>query len=223
MAGGAQAVRSASALRAGILLGIVVGVADAVAVLIENPRSFQGWRSPLGFVAASILLHAMLGVLAGVLFSIVRRIRGTPPRALFAVGLAVALFVWVAIRIHVHWYFGEPLTSAKSAPAYTAAALGAVAAAFLIVRLMRRPIDAVLEARGRGWGRAALLGIGRIAPVFVVLGQRRHAHMASSRPSPRTFPTFCLITLDTTRADHLSCYGYPRGTTPAIDRLARRG
>ncbi len=29
-----------------------------------------------------------------------------------------------------------------------------------------------------------------------------------------------LITLDTTRADHLSCYGYPRKTTPNLDKLA---
>jgi arylsulfatase len=32
-----------------------------------------------------------------------------------------------------------------------------------------------------------------------------------------------VILLDTTRADHLSCYGYSRETTPVIDELARRG
>ncbi len=32
-----------------------------------------------------------------------------------------------------------------------------------------------------------------------------------------------LISLDTTRADYLSCYGYPRETTPHIDALAREG
>jgi arylsulfatase A-like enzyme len=32
-----------------------------------------------------------------------------------------------------------------------------------------------------------------------------------------------LITLDTTRADHLSCYGYPLLTSPHIDELAARG
>jgi arylsulfatase A-like enzyme len=32
-----------------------------------------------------------------------------------------------------------------------------------------------------------------------------------------------LVTLDTTRADHLGCYGYPRPTTPFIDSLAREG
>ena len=31
------------------------------------------------------------------------------------------------------------------------------------------------------------------------------------------------VTLDTTRADHLGCYGYPRGTSAFTDRLAREG
>jgi arylsulfatase A-like enzyme/Tfp pilus assembly protein PilF len=36
-------------------------------------------------------------------------------------------------------------------------------------------------------------------------------------------PNVVLITLDTTRADHLGCYGYPYATTPNEDALARRG
>jgi arylsulfatase A-like enzyme len=32
-----------------------------------------------------------------------------------------------------------------------------------------------------------------------------------------------LIVIDTLRADHLSCYGYPRLTTPHIDRIAEQG
>ncbi|MSR47818.1 MAG: hypothetical protein EXS13_12280 [Planctomycetes bacterium] len=33
-------------------------------------------------------------------------------------------------------------------------------------------------------------------------------------------PNLVLVTMDTTRADHLGCYGYPRPTTPRIDALA---
>ena len=32
-----------------------------------------------------------------------------------------------------------------------------------------------------------------------------------------------LIALDTQRADHLGCYGYPKRTSPFIDSIARRG
>ncbi len=36
-------------------------------------------------------------------------------------------------------------------------------------------------------------------------------------------PNVILITLDTTRADHLACYGYPEVKTPHLDSLAGRG
>ncbi len=36
-------------------------------------------------------------------------------------------------------------------------------------------------------------------------------------------PNVLLIVLDTVRADHLGLYGYPRPTSPNLDRLARRG
>jgi len=36
-------------------------------------------------------------------------------------------------------------------------------------------------------------------------------------------PNFVLISLDALRYDHLGCYGYPRETSPRMDRLAREG
>jgi arylsulfatase A-like enzyme len=36
-------------------------------------------------------------------------------------------------------------------------------------------------------------------------------------------PNILLISIDTLRADHLSCYGYPRLTSPALDALAADG
>jgi arylsulfatase A-like enzyme len=42
--------------------------------------------------------------------------------------------------------------------------------------------------------------------------------LGCSRPSP---PDVILVTLDTTRADHIGAYGYPRQISPEIDRFAR--
>lgn len=36
----------------------------------------------------------------------------------------------------------------------------------------------------------------------------------------RTARNFLLISIDTTRADHLGCYGYPRAVTPSLDRFS---
>jgi arylsulfatase A-like enzyme len=52
------------------------------------------------------------------------------------------------------------------------------------------------------------------------LKERREA--ARSMP-PAGTPNVLLIVLDTVRADRMSLYGYQRPTTPALERLARRG
>jgi arylsulfatase A-like enzyme len=49
------------------------------------------------------------------------------------------------------------------------------------------------------------------------------AGLASCRRFEPRFDTVVLVTLDTLRADHLGCYGYPRPTTPFLDSLAASG
>jgi arylsulfatase A-like enzyme/tetratricopeptide (TPR) repeat protein len=53
------------------------------------------------------------------------------------------------------------------------------------------------------------------------------AAAAASRAKPpepaRRRPNLVLVTLDTTRADHLGCYGWTHARTPNLDALARRG
>ena len=49
------------------------------------------------------------------------------------------------------------------------------------------------------------------------------AALAGCRPPVTTRPNLLLITLDTTRADHLGAYGDRRARTPNIDRLAAGG
>lgn len=45
-------------------------------------------------------------------------------------------------------------------------------------------------------------------------------HFAAHRPARLNI---ILVTLDTTRADHIGCYGYRSAKTPALDALAERG
>jgi arylsulfatase A-like enzyme len=48
-------------------------------------------------------------------------------------------------------------------------------------------------------------------------------NLASLQISSKRTPNVILIVVDTLRADHLSIYGYPRTTSPNIDRLASHG
>ena len=61
------------------------------------------------------------------------------------------------------------------------------------------------------------LGVGAVAVAAVMIP------MPTEAAAPRQRPCFVLIATDSLRADHLSCNGYERPTTPHIDALAARG
>jgi len=62
----------------------------------------------------------------------------------------------------------------------------------------------------------------RIAGQIETLGKRAIRSPGESKALSNR-PNVVLISLDTVRADHLSCYGYERRTTPNIDAIAREG
>ena len=69
-----------------------------------------------------------------------------------------------------------------------------------------------------------LLGLVLLQAGWVCGVDRIKQWREEGRPLPPAgSPNVLLIVLDTVRADHLSLYGYPRPTTPNLERLARRG
>ena len=54
-------------------------------------------------------------------------------------------------------------------------------------------------------------------------GCERKGGGGAERPIEEVRPNVVLISVDTLRADHLSCYGYERATSPRIDQLAAEG
>ena len=69
--------------------------------------------------------------------------------------------------------------------------------------------------------RTPPVGLAAVAGLLVFLGACRHAP-EQGRLEPRD-ANVLLITLDTTRADHLSCYHPGKAKTPHLDALAARG
>jgi arylsulfatase A-like enzyme len=66
--------------------------------------------------------------------------------------------------------------------------------------------------------------VGSHRPWAAWTGRAARAPRVAARVAPLPSPSnLLLITVDTLRADHLSSYGYPRRTTPTVDRLAAEG
>ena len=68
-----------------------------------------------------------------------------------------------------------------------------------------------------------LLALQLVVAVAALLAGCERKPPAGARAGDLTGHNVLLVTLDTTRADRLGCYGYTRGATPALDKLAVQG
>jgi arylsulfatase A-like enzyme/Flp pilus assembly protein TadD len=67
---------------------------------------------------------------------------------------------------------------------------------------------------------AVIVAVGAAGAYVLLRGVPPGRGVAAPAGSPLNI---LLVTLDTTRADHLGCYGWGRARTPELDRLAREG
>jgi arylsulfatase A-like enzyme len=88
----------------------------------------------------------------------------------------------------------------------------------VVSRVGGRPSQPARRGREKGKGRAGILFVRFVCLVITLGTQPIGCQQASSDR-----PNIILVTLDTTRADHFSSYGYPRDTTPRMDRIAGEG
>jgi arylsulfatase A-like enzyme len=136
-------------------------------------------------------------------------------------GLVIRTWPSVALAVLSSSFVGAygvaTLTNKIHKGAAAVLALGVAVAAWRILRLV-------------GVGRFVRRGLpptmAAVALIWVLLSawtwveERR---LAGTIPAPPAAPSVVLIVLDTVRADHLSLDGYPRNTTPNIDRWASEG
>lgn len=96
------------------------------------------------------------------------------------------------------------------------AVVACVALAFAI-RRAPKAFDAF--SRGLSWAAAIAVGLGLAAAVGGAFETGPGKVVGATGPHPNIL----LVSIDSLRADHVGAYGYPRPTTPTLDRLAREG
>lgn len=241
------------AVIAGLLFGLAVGFVNAAYVLAFDrgeagaagagvealaPAALAR-RAPV--LLTSPLAHAALGTLAGALLGVLRRARRRPgePRDALHEGVrdafALGALAFVAAGGAV------VVASARDAEqALRVAALGLLVlllAAALIVALGRLAAAAASRAARlpalAGAARrlasprlllgalVALAAVALVPPLFAP--DAEPAPPPAGAAPPAGAPNLLLLVLDTTRADRLSAYGYPKPTTPELERIASEG
>ncbi|MFG0317447.1 MAG: sulfatase [Planctomycetota bacterium JB042] len=153
--------------------------------------------------------------------------RGRPRAAAGVAALLGAAIPAVEAFRHLDDVRGPALAAFGAAAAAVALLAGGVAAA-------RTP---TVRSRAGAAGVAVLAVAGILLAATRVAGERSgvvrdggEARAATSRaasPPPRDPPpparNLLVLLVDTLRADHLGCYGYPRDTSPHVDAFAREG
>jgi len=214
---------------AGGAAGGLAGTLDAYLVL-EATGAF--WLGPLRILEPLVfeaLAYAAAGAALALLATrpLAALVRpGSDPswvvfRAALFAGTALALSVLAVFHLYD---VGLPLERRHETLPFVVAVAGALLAAALAW------LGAGLA--GRRWGTSRRVQVAVSVGLLAVLGlglMVLRGHAAGSeftgvipRGSPDA-PDLVLVVLDTTRADRLSLYGNPRGTSPNLDRIAREG
>ncbi len=187
--------------------GIVTGLGELAKVAADLLFSDFTTRSRDAIWMIPAVDGALFLALGLVLMLLRRRVRVPPWGAvgLFA-GLGALLMLLLVQRLH-------PLAAVA-----VAAGVGTQAG-----RWVRPRVSASLGVvrRGLPWLVGVVVLAAGVSLGWRVVSERR---LAASRPDPASgAPNILLLILDTVRAEELSLYGYPRATTPELERWAVRG
>jgi arylsulfatase A-like enzyme len=195
----------------GLLAGLVEGVA-LVAIQEVGRGTWEVVRWPVHlriiWIAAlfGFVLYVPLALLTGVVGRVVPRLQSLPAVVLFCSFLTV--FDWVGLtgRVRLYGVFFFSLGVAT------------------VVRRWYLKHEEVALRFWRGslpWLAAvALLALVGIETGYSWKEKMALQELAAAKPG---VPNVLVIIVDALRADHLSCYGYGRATSPNIDQLARQG
>jgi arylsulfatase A-like enzyme len=194
--------------------GIAAGLVEGLGLMLFKRLNAQRW-GPMVHVSLPILwispLVDVILYLLVVLF-IMAASRLWPRLPVFR----TALFVLIALTAYDWLVVPNRLYHAAS----VMLALGTAAA---LTRLLQKRQDRA----ARFWRRSLPVLAAVLVAVFASIqgGSRLKERRALAQLPSATAdsPNVVVIIVDTLRADHLSAYGYPRSTTPNIDRLAAEG
>lgn len=209
------------ALMGGVLAGTWWGAFDLGQALL----TVGGGSFPKS-VALTLTVYAATGGVMALCLALWGRIRGWEPDTTLAaaVGLPwIVCGVGVLVMLgNMHWFPGLRTLTGKAVNVIVLVCLGAAGyggvrliwrQAARVARLTRLAVPLTVVLWGALLGYSAWTGL---APSVVVTDPPQGQAQADR-------PSFLILVVDSMRADHVPVYGYARGLTPHMDRLAAEG
>jgi hypothetical protein len=184
------------------------------------------WLNPgqtIALVVIYALSGAVLGGMAGMVWSLVRRDRPRNVAASFE--WMTVVFTFLSLTLFC-WLYLYDLGLGKSPKGHVWQYAAAVPLSLVFAVCTWLLVRALLRVYRRASSRIVLAALSLIVVVVLeILAVRlvRPGFLAAEgRPgqAASAAPNIVLLVMDTTRLDAVSCYGNPRNTTPNLDRLA---
>lgn len=224
----------ASFVYGGMLAGSVLGIYEAILLYSRPPYSIVarpdlGPLIFLGAPLADLLAFGLLGLVLGCIAEKSSSVGTSNVRWLYVAGLGSAGAFACGISSLRFWWDKYPRSPLLALVVIAGGVGVSVLSAAVLGNWEHRHAGFTPNAMAQWVRRLRIgaVGIGSILLASVAVYEGRGpgniveppAHLADDAGRPNII----LITLDAATADHFSCYGYPRETTPNLDRLAKRG
>ncbi len=188
----------------------------------------DGFRGlEMGLTAYGILLYLGAGSVLGAILGLVLLKSRRPGRlACFLLPFLLGLPVFARLLVVINHDYLPELRS-------TASIIGnvgyGVASLILLLVFYRWVAASVREPGGtplrlaRGLFLVLWIGMLGLGSIAIIMWHSSGPHAGESRSGGARNPNVIMVLIETTRADHIGCYGYKRDTTPNIDALAKEG
>ncbi len=203
-------------LAAAAWLGLLCGLVEGTGLVLFHRLGWLNWNIAKVPVTAEIvwvsaladlLLFAAAG-LPGIAATRVLSPQRFPARFTVSALVFLLFFDWLALSGRIQLS-------------------GALVLALGLAAVFTRWFAKREEAVFRFWRRTlpVLAGVALFAFLAIEGGARfaERRALAQLPDAPADAPNVLVVVVDTLRADHLSTYGYPRATSPQIDRVATEG
>ena len=197
----------------GVLVGAIAGwAAGALESAFVAATTELAFQAPLIESFQVAFRYALVGALVGLVLALVPKL--LRPRGVAA--LAAVSFAVVAFLIGGSWIHQVVLGKSSVLSGRSLLYTGGLAAACIALGFG-------LATMRAGIGALFVLAVGGHAGVLAFAGGASSGELVERNAPPEGAPNVLFVLIDTLRADHLSCYGYGKPTSPVMDRIASEG
>lgn len=214
--------RIKSGIKAGFLIGFIPGLIEGEAIYV----SLKGFGNSAWMLLITPLLYSIIGIVFGIILGIAYHYLYQyikPDYTDFSIILSVIIILILLAILLVG--FNESFVFPRFHPVSIAIDLVLLASGYFLLRPLAWLIEKIKKVRKSIYAISFLV----ICIVLAVYNLSIHKNVKrmpsppSNRSAEMRLDSVIILMLDTIRADHLSCYGYERNVSPAIDGLASKG